>query len=121
MKISPSRAGKGTGMRPWTWITGPDELLHEQYYAFLKQRAQARFRREAWNLSFEQFHQIWAQDWHRRGRASSDMCMTRDDYDLPWDLSNVTIVPRHEHVRRSWVVKMARGQTGPKHKRKPPQ
>lgn len=115
---SPSRIGKGTGPRPNTWCTGTDPQRHEQYYAFLKQRAQARFRKEGWDLEFDDFAEIWGQDWCHRGRASEDLCMTRDDYDLPWHKHNVAIVPRHEHVRRSWIVKIARGQTGPKHKRK---
>jgi len=70
-------------------------------------------------MSFDDFVKIWGTDWCHRGRASNDLCMTRTNYDLPWSTHNVEIVPRHEHVRRSWVVKFARGQTGPRHKRKP--
>ena len=117
--ITNSRAGKGTGVRPHVWKSGTDPQLHEQYTQWLRQRAQANFRKEAWDLSFEDFVEIWGTDWCHRGRASNDLCMTRDDYDLAWHKTNVTIVPRHEHVRRSWVVKFACGQTGPKHKRKP--
>jgi len=119
MKISPSRQGKGTGLRPNNWCTGTDPVRHEQYYAFLKQRAQANFRKEAWAMAFDDFVEIWGEDWSNRGRASENMCMTRRDYDLPWHKTNVDIVPRHEHVRRSWLVKKARGQIGPKHKRRP--
>jgi hypothetical protein len=114
-----SRIGKGTGPRPHVWKSGTDPVRHEQYTQWLRQRAQAHFRKEDWQLEFDDFVAVWGLNWHNRGRASEDMCMTRDDYDLPWHTSNVTIVPRHEHVRRSWIVKFARGQTGRKNKRKP--
>lgn len=114
-----NRCGKGMGPRPHTWKSGPDPQLHAQHTQWLRQRAQANFRSEAWTMSFEDFVKIWGTDWCHRGRASEELCMTRTDYDLPWDLNNVVIVPRHEHVRRSWIWKYARGQTGPKHKRKP--
>jgi len=113
------RAGKGTGLRPHVWKSGTDPQRHEQYTQWLRQRAQANYRKEVWDLSFDDFVEIWGQDWCHRGRASEDLCMTRDDYDQPWHKTNVDIVPRHEHVRRSWVVKFARGQTGRKNKRKP--
>lgn len=112
------QAGKGCGPRPNAWITGPDPVRHDQYTQFLKQRAQARFRKEGWALEFDDFVMAWGTNWHKRGRLTDDMCMTREDYDLPWAPNNIVIVPRHEHVRRSWVVKFARGQTGPRHKRK---
>jgi hypothetical protein len=110
--------GRGCGPRPHIWKSGPDLVRHEQYNAFLKQRAQANFRKEAWTMSFEDFVLVWQHKWSQRGRRSTDLCMTRLDYDQAWCTANVDIVPRHEHVRRSWIVKFARGQTGPKHKRK---
>jgi multidrug efflux pump subunit AcrA (membrane-fusion protein) len=82
--------------------------------------AQANYRQEGWQLEFDDFVNLWGRDWPNRGRLTDDLCMTRDDYDRPWALGNVTIVPRHEHVRRSWIVKRARGQTGPRNTRKSP-
>jgi hypothetical protein len=111
------KPGRGCGPRPTVWCTGPDPVRHEQYTQFLRQRAQARFRKEGWEIDFEDFVSIWGGDWSHRGRARDELCMTRQDYNLPWHVSNVVIVPRHEHVRRSWAIKVARGQTGPRHKR----
>ena len=113
------RPGRGCGPRPTVWCTGPDPVRHDQYTQFLRQRAQARFRKEAWQLEFDDFVEVWSSNWSQRGRLSHELCMTRENYDLPWNPGNVVIVPRHEHVRRSWIVKIARGQTGPRHKRKP--
>ena len=113
------RAGKGLGPRPHTWIVGPDPVRHDQYNAFLKQRAQARFRSEPWCLSFEEFETLWNDCWHQRGRSSQDLCMSRRDYDGAWSVTNCRIMTRGEHVRLSGQVKLARGQIGPVHKRIP--
>jgi hypothetical protein len=114
------KPGRGCGPRPNAWITGTDPVRHEQYTQWLRQRAQANYRQEGWQLEFDDFVNLWGRDWPNRGRLTDDLCMTRDDYDRPWALGNVTIVPRHEHVRRSWIVKRARGQTGPRNTRKSP-
>jgi hypothetical protein len=37
------QTGRGTGPRPHTWVTGPDELTHAQYRAFIQCRAQANW------------------------------------------------------------------------------
>lgn len=109
--------GQGLGARPHTWRSGPDPQRHDQYIAFLKQRAQARYRAEPWQLTFEEFEALWQHQWHRRGRASEDLCMSRLDYDQPWSVQNCRILSRAEHVRTSSRVKHLRGQIGPIHKR----
>ena len=110
--------GRGCGPRPHIWKSGPDLQRHEQYTAFLRQRAQANFRKEQWQLTFEQFVTLWQDLWTQRGRTSTDLCMSRWNYDLPWNVENCKIMSRGEHVRVSSEIKIARGQTGPKHKRK---
>jgi hypothetical protein len=112
------KKGVGLGPRPHTWLTGPDETRHNQYNAFLRQRAQANYRSEVWSMTFEEFESIWGDRWHKRGRGSADLCMSRRDYDQPWSVANCCIMSRGEHVRTSSRVKVARGQIGPVHKRK---
>lgn len=111
------KPGRGLGPRPQTWIVGPDETRHDQYNAWLKQRSQARYRSESWSLSFEDFETLWLDRWQERGRGSTDLCMSRLDYDQPWSVDNCCIISRGEHVRTSSRVKAARGQLGPVHKR----
>lgn len=86
--------------RPQTWkVKDPD--LHKMYMPFLKARAQANFRGEDWTLTFEQFADIWGDRWALRGRASTDLAMTRDDLEGAWAENNVIIVTRREQLRRS--------------------
>lgn len=83
--------------RPNAWITGPDPLRHKQYRVWLQQRNQAQFRKEEWDLPFEDWLELWGDLWHKRGRHSDQYCMTRADFDLPWDKTNAIIVTRREH------------------------
>ena len=102
------QTGRGTGPRPHTWITGPDELTHAQYRAFIQCRAQANYRGEGWELEFDQYQAAWGYNWGQRGRASEHMCMTRTDHQLPWSEDNVQIITREQHAnnqgfrRRGW-------------------
>ena len=105
--VRPQQHHGGPGPRPFTWRTGPDPVLHSKYVAWSRARAQALFRQEGWNLTFEEFEQIWGDQWHRRGRARDDLCMTRTDPDLAWDTHNVELVTRAEHNRRCAARKMA--------------
>jgi len=111
------KPGAGLGPRPHTWIVGPDPTRHDQYNAWLRQRAQANYRQEVWSLTFEDFEQLWGTNWSRRGRTSGDLCMSRHNYDGAWSRENCRIMTRAEHVRTSGAIKAARGQIGPRHKR----
>jgi hypothetical protein len=112
-----NRAGKGCGPRPHVWCTGPDKTTHDQYYAWLRQRAQARYRSEPWALRFEDFEHMWAGQWHLRGRGVDNVCMSRVDRDQPWCVENCRIITRLAHAQASSLITHARGQTGPVHKR----
>lgn len=100
--IRGSQAKKGrTRMRtPHTWLSGPDPVEHDKYYAWQKHRAQARFRNEDYNLSWEDFQSLWPNElFLQRGRDPECLCMIRLDPDLPWDVSNVEIVTRREFLK----------------------
>ncbi len=96
-----NRIGKGTGPRPHVWKSGTDPLRHEQYTQWLRQRAQANFRKEGWAMTFEEFVAVWGSDWCYRGRASEELCMTRCNYDLPWSPDNVGRVLLHFMIKTS--------------------
>lgn len=101
---NPNGEYKGSGRRvdPNTWKTGPDELTREKYYAFLKHRAQCKFRSEPYNLSWEDWQTLWSDDaFKRRGRKSTDLCMARINFDLPWCVENCVVYPRSEHLKRN--------------------
>lgn len=89
------------GPRPNTWKTGTDPVRHQQYNAFIQQRNQARWRGETWNLEFDQWVELWGDQWTNRGRSSENSCMTRSDDTQPWDANNAVVIRRSEHAHRS--------------------
>ena len=97
-----TKRGRGgpKGPRPHIWKTGPyDEVRHKMFTPWMVGKAQANFRGEEWNLSFEEYYQMWKDDWHNRGRKGDNVCMTRLDDEGPWDVDNAVIMCRKEHLR----------------------
>jgi len=84
--------------RPHTWIMGPDELRRKQYYIWLQQRNQARYRGEDWTLTFDQWLAIWGKKWNKRGRKADNLCMSRKDPLKPWNVDNTYLINRREHI-----------------------
>ena len=105
-----NRTGKGTGSRPHLWKSGPDPLAHDSYRAWLQCRNQANFRKEGWVLTFEQWLEHWAGMWHRRGRTSQELCITRLDCSRPWSTENVIIITRRQNAQRKTGLKVGQGQ-----------
>ena len=95
--------GKPRRMFPANWISGPDPLMHDMYYAWAKHRAQARFRNEAYALTWEDWQAIWANpmDFLNRGRRPEDLTLTRIDDDGAWDINNVEVMTRLEQLRKA--------------------
>jgi hypothetical protein len=91
-------------LRPHLWIV-QGHIPHEQYVAWHRARAQAHFRNEVWDLSFEQFQALWQGRWHLRGRSNTSWCLVREDPDGAWHVSNVDCIPRVEHIRRQALYK----------------
>lgn len=87
---------------PKQWITGPDPITHDKYYAYLKHRAQRKFRNEEYQLSWEDWQQLWPDDlFLKRGRGRDDLCLMLKDLSEPWHVNNVAVVPRIEQLARS--------------------
>jgi hypothetical protein len=95
---------KGTRRRqtPETWISGPDPIEHEKYYAWLKHRAQAKFRNEEHTLTWEDWQTLWPTDlFLKRGRGVDDLCVSIVNLEHGWHIWNVTICTRREHLQRA--------------------
>ncbi len=84
--------------RPHIWKSGPDEYRHEIYHAFLKRKAQANFRNEGWEMTYEEFYDLWKDDWNNRGRLSHQVCMSRRDDEKPWTRENAYIRLRYDQL-----------------------
>lgn len=92
------------GIRPHTWkVQG--EIPHQQFVCWQKAKAQAHFRGELWMLTFEDFQHLWLGRWEQRGRGNADYCMTREDPEGAWERSNVSVIPRIDHLRRQRLYK----------------
>lgn len=97
---------KGDGRRgfipdPSKWLSGPDPVRHDKYYAYLKHRAQAKFRGETYNLTFDEFANVWEDElWFERGRSADSMCLSRIDFEGPWETSNIEVMSRGEHLKK---------------------
>lgn len=88
------------GPKPHLWCTGPDPQVHYQYQQYVQHRNQAQWRGEQYELSFEQYQQLWQHRWHQRGRTKNTYCLTRKDYSKPWDIDNSEVIARADHNRR---------------------
>jgi len=87
------------GSRPHTWkVQG--ERGHQQHIAWHRMRAQAIYRGEPWDLSFEQFQTAWGANWEMRGRAADQYCMTRLDPSAAWCPQNVDVIRRIDHLQQ---------------------
>jgi hypothetical protein len=84
------------GPRPHVWKSGPDPVRHYQYLCWLRARAQANYRGEPWQLSYEEWVELWGDNWHRRGRGGESLQASRVDVHKPWSRSNIRLLTRAE-------------------------
>lgn len=90
--------GHGRYVDPSRWITGPDPVLRDKYYAFLKHRSQARYRNEEYSLTWAEWQNYWTdQNWNNRGKTSTNVVLGRVDWSKGWHMDNVRIMTRKEH------------------------
>ena len=93
---APGKPGKRAN--PNNWKTGPDPITHDKYYAYLKHKAQAKYRGEAYDLTWEDWTEFWEGDrWFQRGRKGEDLCLRQIDQSLGWSRDNCEVVTRREH------------------------
>ena len=93
-----------SGPRPHVWkVQGA--LNHEQYLSWLQMKAQANYRKELFELTFEDFQKLWKDRWDMKGRGSDDYCLTRKDPEGDWTLKNTLCILRVEHLRRQKLYK----------------
>jgi hypothetical protein len=90
----------GPGLRPLVWKSGPDPRRHDQYRTWLQAQAQATYRGEGWDLTFDQYVELWDPYWHQRGRDGDSYSMSRLDRTLPWSRDNCYMATRAELNRR---------------------
>ena len=93
-----SKGGRVRG-RDYSYLRQYHGILNEIRLSWVRMKAQCKFRKEEFLLSFEEYQQIWDGQWHLRGRCSEDVCLSRKDCDDAWSLENCHIITRLEHFR----------------------
>lgn len=95
--------GRKSGIYPHTWLSGPDPVDHKLYTDCLRARAQANFRGEGWEISEQEYIDLWRSEdrYKSKGRSTGCLCLVRIDLEKAWTLDNVHIVERVKHFRRS--------------------
>jgi hypothetical protein len=78
-----------------------DPVQHDKFYAFLKHKAQARFRGELYQLTWAQWQRLWPVElWSRRGRGPQSLRLTQRNPQLGWNVKNCAIVPHGAHMSK---------------------
>lgn len=80
-----------------------DPQLHAQHVAFLRARSQARFRKEEWSLTLEDYFTLWKDSWSQRGRSRDSLVLCRIDLTEGWTLDNVEITTRYEQLLKKFI------------------
>jgi len=92
---------RGRTPDPEVWVTGPCRIRHDKHYGYLKHRAQAKFRKEDYSLTLEQWESLWTDElWLQRGRSAESFCLQQIDGEDGWHFENVEIVTRIEHFAK---------------------
>lgn len=92
----------GPGIPRFYARVNEDPFDHARYMPWLKMRAQANYREELWNLSFQDFCTLWHSEhlWLMRGRGREDLMLTRIDSEQAWSLDNCELMTRLNWSRR---------------------
>ena len=113
------RMGRQPGPRPDLWAVGPDPLRHAKHIAWARSRAQAHFRGETWNLTFEEYEQFWGDQWHRRSRQRGGLMLMRKDWHEPWSVANCFLGDRDNYHYQQLERKLENGTISEIHKPRP--
>lgn len=95
----------------WTWkerLSWSEEEL-ETRRAWLVHRSQARYRKEEYELTWEDYVTAWGDSFKLKGRHPWDMTMVRIDPEKPWRLDNVRTMVRREHCREQIMKRHQEG------------
>lgn len=105
----PNPTGPGRRSDPNSWSVGPDPYLHELHYAWLKHRSQARFRKEEYHITFEEWCTLWTPDtFAQRGRTTESLILSKVSITGTWNIDNVQVNKRKNHLKRNQEFRDAR-------------
>lgn len=77
----------------------PDLTQRKKHYDFLKARAQAKLRGEPFELTIEEWFELWTDDlFLKRGKSADSLSMTRINPKQGWRKDNVMILRRADQL-----------------------
>lgn len=77
-----------------------EDLVAFQHLRYSRARAQAHFRDEGWELTFEEWIECWGDRLSASGTGPHDLCLARRDTRDSWNVDNVCVMTRHEANQR---------------------
>lgn len=80
-------------------------ILAKYRLSYCRMRAQAKYRKDEFTLTWDEFQQLWDGNWHLKGRELGSLCMSRKDWDGVWSADNIELITRKEHFRRQGQAK----------------
>lgn len=96
---NPKGGGRVAG-RDYSYLSQYPGLQAQNRLSYCRMRAQAKYRGEAWDLTWDEYKEIWDGKWHLRGTTKESYVLTKIDQELAWTVDNVEICPRLEQWRR---------------------
>jgi hypothetical protein len=96
---NPKGGGRVRG-RDYSFTNRYPGVTAEHRLSYCRMRAQAKYRDEGWDLTWEQYQEIWADKWHLKGRGREDLCLSRIDWAGAWTIDNVNLIFRIDHLQR---------------------
>jgi hypothetical protein len=91
------------------WTDESTAIDIDRRYAWMKHKAQAKFRNEEHTISYEEWCELWTVElFLLRGRRAQDYCMYKQDIELGWHADNVTVGVRQEYLNRAREYRSAR-------------
>jgi hypothetical protein len=93
------------GIYPELWKSGRDPIRHKLWLECQRNRAQAKYRGQEWEITEEEFIELWMLDdrYKRRGKGSNNLCMTRINKNESWNRDNVYFPTRKEHFQSIYL------------------
>jgi len=92
---NPKGGGRVKG-RDYSYLRTYPGSNKEHRLSWSRMKAQAKFRNEPWDITWEQYQEIWAGRWHLRGSTPGSLCISRIDWSDGWHMDNIELVFREQ-------------------------
>jgi len=85
---------------------------HDQHWAYMRKRAQAKYRGESWTLTIDEWFALWdtSGQWHNRGRHPHASAVFMRDPERGWHVWNVEVCDRTLRLRELMKIKQSQGK-----------